>query len=49
MTVSYTHLDVYKRQLLRSLGLQVFTLDDLTAIPRMLDEIGGKHDNPSNG
>ena len=24
-------------------------LDDITAIPRMLDEIGGKHDNPSNG
>lgn len=38
-----------RHNLLRSLGLQVFTLDDLTAIPRMLDEIGGKHDNPSNG
>lgn len=42
-------LQVSRHNLLRSLGLQVFTLDDLTAIPRMLDEIGGKHDNPSNG
>lgn len=42
-------LQVSRYNLLRSLGLQVFTLDDLTAIPRMLDEIGGKHDNPSNG
>ena len=42
-------LQVSRRNLLRSLGLQVYTLDDITAIPRMLDEIGGKHDNPSNG
>lgn len=42
-------LQVSRHNLLRSLGLQVFTLDDITAIPRMLDEIGGKHDNPSNG
>ncbi len=42
-------LQVSRPNLLRSLGLQVFTLDDITAIPRMLDEIGGKHDNPSNG
>ena len=42
-------LHVSRHNLLRSLGLQVFTLDDITAIPRMLDEIGGKHDNPSNG
>ena len=42
-------LQVSRHSLLRSLGLQVFTLDDITAIQRMLDEIGGKHDNPSNG
>ena len=42
-------LQVSRHNLLRGLGLQVFTLDDITAIPRMLDEIGGKHDNPSNG
>jgi hypothetical protein len=42
-------LQVSRHNLLRNLGLQVFTLDDITAIPRMLDEIGGKHDNPSNG
>ena len=42
-------LPVARHNLLRSLGLQVFTLDDITAIPRTLDEIGGKHDNPSNG
>ena len=42
-------LQVSRHNLLRSLGLQVFTLDDITAIPRMLDEIGGKHDNPSTG
>ena len=42
-------LQVSRHNLLRSLGLQVFTLDDITAIPRILEEIGGKHDNPSNG
>ena len=42
-------LQVSRHNLLRGLGFQVFTLDDITAIPRMLDEIGGKHDNPSNG
>lgn len=42
-------LQVSRHNLLRGLGLQGFTLDDITAIPRMLDEIGGKHDNPSNG
>ena len=42
-------LQVSRHNLLRGLGLQVFTPDDITAIPRMLDEIGGKHDNPSNG
>ena len=42
-------LQVSRHNLLRSLGLQVFTLDDLTAIPRMLDEIGGKHDNSTEG
>ena len=42
-------LKVSRHNLLRSLGLQVFTLDDITAIPRILEEIGGKHDNPSNG
>ena len=42
-------LQVSRHKLLMSLGLQVFTLDDITAIPRMLDEIGGKHDNTAEG
>ncbi len=42
-------LQVSRHKLLMSLGFQVFTLDDITAIPRMLDEIGGKHDNTAEG
>ena len=42
-------LQVSRHRLLRRLGYLVFTLDDITAIPRMLDEIGGKHDNSTEG
>lgn len=42
-------LQLSRHRLLRGLGFQVFNLDDITAIPRMLDEIGGKHDNCSEG
>lgn len=42
-------LQLSRHRLLRSLGCQVFTLDDISAIPRMLDEIGGKHDNTAEG
>ena len=42
-------LQVSRHKLLMSLGFQVFTLDDITAIPRTLDEIGGKHDNTAEG
>ena len=42
-------LQVSRHRLLRRLGYLVFTLDDITAIPRMLDEIGGKHGNSTEG
>ena len=42
-------LQVSRHRLLRRLGFLVFTLDDISAIPRMLDEIGGKHDNATEG
>ena len=42
-------LQVSRHRLLMGLGFQVFTLNDITAIPRMLDEIGGRHDNTPQG
>jgi len=42
-------LQIARHKLLRRLGFLVFTLDDPKAIPRMLDEIGGKHDNTAEG
>ena len=36
-------LQVSRHRLLRRLGFQSFILDDISDIPRMLDEIGGKH------
>ena len=36
-------LQSLRHKQLRALGFPVFVLDDITAIPRMLDEIGGKH------
>ena len=42
-------LQVSRHNLLMSLGFQVFTLDDITDVPRMLDEIGGKYDTTAEG